>query len=131
MNGALPFYSRKRKDNPEARLQRAVCEHLRLTALPGVLYLKITNEGKRSVALGAEYKRQGLKPGAADLLIVVDGRAHFLELKTRGEEPSDVQKQFLADARDAGAYATWADNIDDALRVLVDWGALPGKAKAA
>jgi hypothetical protein len=127
----LKFYTRTRKENPEARLQRAVCEHLRLTALPGVLYLKITNEGKRSVALGAEYKRQGLKPGASDLLVVVNGRAHFLELKARGEEPSEAQRQFFVDAAEAGAAYGWADNIDLALEFLRRWRAIPGQARAA
>jgi hypothetical protein len=127
----LKFYTQTRRDNPEARLQRAVCEHLRLTALPGVLYLKITNEGKRSAALGAEFKRQGLKPGAADLLIVIDGRAYFLELKAAREKPSLDQLLFADEAIKAGADYQWADNIDDALNFLRCWGAIPGQARAA
>lgn len=120
---ALIFHSKKpKRRDDEAALQRVVVQHLKLRAAPGVLWYKITNEGKRSAVMGAEMKRQGLRPGAADIAIVVRGRCNFLELKKRGEKPPEAQKQFMADALAAGADYAWADNINDALILLNQWG---------
>lgn len=127
---ALKFHSKKpRRRDEEAALQRAIVQHLKLRAAPNVLWFKITNEGKCSKAMGAEMKRQGLRPGAADLALVIKGRAYFLELKKRGEKPTEAQKQFMADALAAGADYAWADNINDALTLLERWGALRTAAK--
>jgi hypothetical protein len=120
----LKFYSKPKRHDLEAALQRAVCQHLTLNGAPGMMFLKIANEGKRSVAMGAEMKRQGLKPGAADLLIIVNGKPYFLELKRRGESPTDLQVAFGNEALDCGADYAWSDNIDDALKHLRRWGAI-------
>lgn len=128
MNGSLPFYSRKRKDDPEARLQKVIIQHLELAAAPGVLWLHIPNQGKRSVAMGAELKRMGLRPGASDLLFVKDGQVYFLEVKAKDGRLSDEQKQFAVDACDAGATVGWCYSIDDALRTLRSWGILRSRA---
>jgi hypothetical protein len=123
------MYSKPRRANPEAALQRAVCEHLRLRGTQGMLYLKIANEGKRSPAYGLEMKRQGLKPGAADLLIIVNGEPTFLELKADGEKPTAAQYDFGTDAINAGAEWHWVDNIKGALNILEHVGALKPQAQ--
>lgn len=129
---ALKFHSKKpRRRDDEAALQRVVVQHLLLRAAPGVLWFKITNEGKRSLAMGAEMKRQGLRPGAADLAIVIKGRTYFLELKKHGEKPTDAQFQFMDEALAAGADYAWADNINDALVLLERWGVFDRNALPA
>jgi hypothetical protein len=129
----LKLFSKQRRSNPEAALQRAVCEHLRLRGTDGMLYLKIANEGKRSPAYGLEMKRQGLKPGAADLLIIVNGNPVFLELKAKGEKPTAAQFDFGTDAINAGADWHWVDNINSALNILEHIGAIKpqGNKRAA
>ena len=128
----MKFYSGKpRRDDPEARLQKAVVQHLTLAGSPGVLFYKIANEGKRSAAYGAEMKRQGLRPGAADLCICHKGRTFFLELKAKGEKPEAAQVQFSADALLAGCHYQWADNIDQALTILHGWGVISRMVRAA
>ena len=128
----LKFHSRPRRKNPEAAIQRAVVEHLRLTAPAGVLWLAIKNEGRRSEALGLEYKRQGMRPGASDLFICAPWcRPVFLELKTSSGKQSAEQQQFAADAQAAGCDYEIAHGIDQALAVLRLYGFIPGGNRRA
>lgn len=122
----LKFHAKPRKHraSPEAELQKCVCQHLKINGAPGILFLKITNEGKRSPRLGHEMKMQGLRTGAADLLICRDGQAFFLELKKKGEKPRKSQIAFAADCLIAGCDYAVADGIDDALKLLTAWGLL-------
>jgi len=84
----------------------------------------------------ARFKRMGLRPGVADIVIVkggkqyegniqFDGRAYFLELKDKGKKQSENQKQFEADALDAGAEYAVADTLDKAIDALRIWGIIP------
>jgi hypothetical protein len=130
MTRTLQFYSKPRRASPEAALQRAVCEHLRLTARPGVLYFHPTNEGRRSVVTGANLKRMGMLPGMADLVVIMNGRTSFLELKATGEKPRDTQLAFAEQTLAAGCDYAVCDNINDALDMLRCWGAIR-RARAA
>jgi hypothetical protein len=116
--------SKLRRVRPEASLQRAVCEHLRLTGAPDMLYYSIPNEGKRSAATGGELKRMGMQPGAADLAIIVAGHCYFLELKAKGGKQSDAQEAFETRAIAAGATYRVADNINTAVDYLISWKAI-------
>jgi len=118
------FYSKPKIKRPEAALQRTVVEHLRFTGVPGMIYFSLPNEGKRSVVMGAELKRMGMRAGAADLCVIVSGRAHFLELKSAKGKQSLEQKAFEADAVEAGCNYVVANNIGDALGALQSWGAI-------
>lgn len=120
----LRFYSKAKHKHPEAQLQKAIVEHLRLIGTPGMIYFSLPNEGKRSPQAGLELKRMGLRPGAADLCIVVNGRAHFMEFKSKAGSQSPEQVAFAADCVVAGCPYELANNIDDALHVLSKWGAL-------
>lgn len=118
------FYSKPKMKRPEAALQRTVVEHLRFTGVPGMIYFSIANEGKRSVVMGAELKRMGLRPGAADLCVIVASKTSFLELKSAKGKQSPDQKDFEADAIAAGCNYVVANNIGDALAALQSWGAI-------
>lgn len=128
---SLNFYApAKKKQRPESRLQKAVVQVVRLTHLPGVLWFSVPNEGKRSVALGDELKRMGLRPGVADLCFIIKGRAHFLELKSADGKQSPEQIAFEADCAIAGAHYAVAKDIDGAMAILRRWGAIRGKGVA-
>lgn len=126
----LRFYSKPSKKRPEASLQKTVVAHLLLNGAPGMMFHSIPNEAKRSPALGAEMKRMGMKPGAADLFLLIRGKACYLELKRKGEKPRKEQIDFGLEAVDCGGDWAFADSIDDALAILTRWGAI-GRAKAA
>lgn len=109
----------------ESQLQIAVVDHLRLRGVPGLLFFKIPNEGKRTRANGARMKAEGMLAGVADLFIKAPRQARpmFLELKRKGQKPTKEQKAF-GDAADlAFCWWEWADNLDDALQHLSDYGA--------
>lgn len=117
----------KRYDRPEARMQKALVQIILLTVKPGVLWFSIPNEGKRSKWLGAELKLMGLRPGAADLCFIRDGKIFFMELKAAGEKQSPAQIAFAGDCLTAGAAYWVADNFKAAVSVLKLWGIIqPG-----
>ena len=108
----------------ESALQIAVVEHLRLRGVPGLLYFKIPNEAKRTKTEGARMKAEGMLPGVADLFVKAPRFVPlFLELKRKGEKPTEHQWAFKEAALDAECGYAWADNLDDALRHLQEYGA--------
>src|SRR5688572_23905551 len=118
MTDTFKYYTKlkRRRCGPEACLQYAVVEHLRLTATPGTIYFSIPNEAKRSLALGAHMKRMGMLSGAADLYIGVPGQPPaFMELKAKGEKQTENQIAFEQLCHRNGSRYWVVDNIDDAL----------------
>lgn len=126
----LKFYSSpgKKVARPEARLQRTVVQHLLMN---GAFFMSIANEGKRSAVMGHELKLMGMYPGAADLLIVVEGRAHFLELKAPGGMQSASQRDFQAHCIQENIPYEIVFSLADALKVLSNWGAIKTARVAA
>lgn len=81
----------------EADFQRAAKDLFDLILKPPAFHLHIPNEGKRSKWVGAELKRQGLLPGAADSLIFLPGgRIICFELKSESGRMTDGQSDFQA-----------------------------------
>jgi transposase len=66
----------------------------------------------------------GTARGTPDLLIVADGKAHFLELKSAGGRATDAQRQCHEALRAAGAVVAVAHGIDQALAQLEVWNLL-------
>ena len=128
---SLKFYSKPRRDNPEARLQKAVLQHLKMTGVPGIIYFHPANEGRRSIVTGANLKALGMLPGVADLVIIKDGRAFFLEIKAKGGRLSEAQAQFGALALEAGSQWACVDCIDAAINTLRNWGVIKPMRVAA
>jgi hypothetical protein len=117
-----------RRRSPEAQIQRAVCDHLRLRAKPDVLWLHVPNGERRDKITGAKLKRMGALAGASDLLLWHDGHAFALELKSPGGRLSDAQLDFLARFNDAGGHSACAEGLDRAIAALEAWGLLVGRA---
>jgi hypothetical protein len=67
----------------------------------------------------------GVRAGAPDLLVLVNGRAYGLELKadSRGLQ-SESQRQTERAWRLAGSIYTVAHGIDEAVDCLMAWGAI-------
>ena len=120
---SLKFYSppRKKAARPEARLQRTVVQHLLLN---DAFFMSIANEGKRSAIMGHELKLMGMLPGAADLLIVVDGKAHFLELKSPDGVQSASQREFQKRCQANKIPYAICFNLTEALAYLQHWKAI-------
>src|SRR5215831_1817683 len=123
----LPDRRPARRAQPEAQLQAAVVEHLRLRAKPDVLWLHVPNGGTRDIHEAARFKRMGVLAGASDLLFWHRGNSFALELKSPGGRLSEAQLEFLTRFNDAGGHAASAVGIERALACLEAWGLLRGR----
>lgn len=81
-----------RRDQPEFRLQCAVADLLRLTVMPNVYWTALPFGEKRTLETGARLKRMGVRAGAGDILLLINGRAIMLELKVEKGRQSDTQR---------------------------------------
>jgi hypothetical protein len=117
----------RKKQQPEAELQRALVQHLQLRAEPGALWFAVPNGGARSKIEAAIFKGLGVKAGVSDLLFLHEGNFFALELKAgKYADPTPAQSQFLADVIHAGGRAAWARGLDEALAQLQQWRLLRG-----
>jgi hypothetical protein len=109
-----------RRRQPEQELQRSVIAHLQWRARPGVWWTHIPLGGLRSKVEAAILRGLGTVRGCPDLLIVADGKAHFLELKARSRVTPEQHACHEA-LRAAGACVAVAYDIDDAIEWLKRW----------
>jgi hypothetical protein len=96
-----------------------------------VVMFHIPNGEIRDIRTAAKLKAMGVLPGVADLQFMWKEapygwllRVLFLELKAPGKKPTDSQLLFKTRAEACGAYWACADNIDDALRIVGEYGLL-------
>jgi VRR-NUC domain len=119
---------KRRRGQPEAAIARAIEQHYRLRAAPGVFMFAVPNGGLRSKIEAAIMQGLGVRAGVPDTFWIKDGRTYALELKAEGGRLSPAQEQTLIALREAGAMATHAHGLEQALRVLEGWGLLRGRA---
>ena len=121
---SFKFATITKRKYPESVLQKAVIQHLKFLQKPNVLYFSIVNEGKRGVVNGQHLKEMGMLAGAADLCIIVNGKAHMLELKAKGQKQTESQKLFEINCNKIGVPYAVADDIDMAKKALYSFGAI-------
>jgi len=125
---AIVAGQRRRWSNPVRRsehaLQAAIVEHVKLRLAPGVFVFAVPNGGLRHAIAGARLKREGVKAGVPDLALVIEGRAHFLELKTERGRLTREQVQRRHEIEAAGGTWACAKGLDAALSQLSEWGAI-------
>lgn len=109
----------------EAGLHRFAHQLLKLNAFATVMYLHIPNGLQRAPRVAAMLKGMGAKNGAADFLVIVRGKAHWLELKNgkKGKLSPD-QIAFREEALRSGAAYTVASNPMEVRTALYLWGAI-------
>src|SRR5262249_14523522 len=112
---------------PEAAIQRAVFQHLRARASPGVFAFHPANGGYRKPVEAAIMKGLGVKPGVPDVIAIHNGRCFAIELKAEGGRATDKQLACIAALREAGAFTCIAEGLDRALACLEGWGLLVGR----
>ena len=105
----------------EQSVHRAVCEHLRRRAPAGLVWWHTPNGGRRSPVEAAIFDGLGVRAGVADLILLHDGKAFALELKTERGRPTAPQMTFISEFRAAGGEASIANGLDQALRTLETW----------
>lgn len=92
---------------PESRLRDAIKEYLDSLQRSGcrVKYLKIPGGPM-------------MESGTPDFLVVLDGRACFLEAKVRPNKPTALQLKRLDEWMSAGARGGVVYSVDDVAKVL-------------
>jgi hypothetical protein len=111
----------------EQIIQRAVFDHLRARAAPGVFAFHVPNGGYRTPTEAAIMKGLGVKAGVPDVICIHQGRAHALELKAEGGRATPTQLEAIAAMEAAGAHCVIAEGLDRALACLEAWGILQGR----
>jgi hypothetical protein len=119
----------RRRQQPEAAIQRAVFLHLRTRAAPGVFAFHPANGGFRKPVEAAIMKGLGVVAGVPDVFIVHNGRCFAIELKAAGCRATEAQLACIAALREAGAFTCVAEGLDRALRTLETWGVLVGRSQ--
>ena len=101
----------------ESQIQAAFVEYVKVkNPLLSPLLIKITNEGKRSLSLGAKMKREGLQKGVPDLFFAKPTQLYcglWIEVKTPGKRPTEEQFIYLDRLNNEGYSAFWSDDLDD------------------
>lgn len=77
----------------ETQIQRQLLAWLK-TVCPSAIVFAVPNGEHRNKITAAKLKGQGVKAGAADLIVVKDGVIAFVEVKTDKGRLSDAQKNF-------------------------------------
>lgn len=109
-------------NHDESIIQAAIVQAL---SLLGVYLFSVPNDaaGAVSAAKGARLKALGLRAGVSDLVLMgLDGRAYFLEIKTATGKLSDSQKKFQALCAARGWPYAVARSVDEAVTKAKEWG---------
>ena len=125
-----------RRGTPEADLQRAVVQALRI-ALPRTAIIhhcanEVTEAGPRGAKRQAILVGMGVHAGFADLIVISGGRVLFLEVKSQTGRLRKSQEVFRDTIIAQGFGWALVRTIDDALGALADHGftsrvQLPGR----
>jgi hypothetical protein len=116
---SCPNRPKPRRAAPEAAIQRAIIDRLRLY---GVLCVAVPNEGKRSRVAGARLKGTGMRPGFPDLICMQDGQAAFLEVKVPRGVVSDAQRDMHEELQRQRMLVAVVRSQDEAVTALRGWG---------
>ena len=95
--------SRKKHDNEEFRIQAEFFDKIKIIFpnLPDKLLFAVPNGGSRNKIEAANLKRQGVKSGVADVILLLPKKGYaslLLEFKTGRGKLSEEQKEFRKQA---------------------------------
>jgi hypothetical protein len=117
---------RRRRKTPSANelLQTAVVSYL-AQALSPTAFFSIFPRGGGSLFHGLRMRDLGLREGFPNLLVLYDGCAYCIELRTGGYVPLPSQRDCYAALQDARIPVTVARSLEDVQRFLCEECALP------
>jgi len=119
----------RRRAQPEAELQRAAAK---LLDSLGLWWCHIPNGGARDARVGAELKRQGVKPGAPDAYIFdippkcPCARGVAIEFKTNNGRLTDSQKQWVIELDRRGCLYREVRSFDELVDFMIELGFADG-----
>ena len=106
----------------ENTLHLSLVEHIRRRARPQVFWTHIPSGERRPPGVGGKLKGMGLKAGIPDFMFIDGGPPRFLELKRVDGRLRSDQVDTIEQLRAAGAVVDIAYGLDEALRILTEWG---------
>lgn len=105
----------------EAHFQTTVARYLDSI---GVLWFHSPNGGSRNRLEAVSLKRQGVKAGVSDVIILEPRGEHhgfFLELKVKTNKPQKTQKDFMNKAVERGYKCAWTNSLDEAIELIEEY----------
>lgn len=84
----------------------------------------------RRVLAGERFKKQGRKAGVPDNCVIWNGKAHFVELKSKTGKASPAQKVVIPALEAAGSPVVIAYSLEEVIDALATWG-IPLRATLA
>lgn len=121
---------RKRRDNPEERLQMAVAKYLRAALGGNTTFFHPANGGYRRLTEAKRFKAMGVMPGLPDIAIIDSGRIIWIELKADAGRLSAVQAWCHEQLGRARCPPTVCRSVEEVEAVLRAAG-VPLRAKVA
>src|SRR5262245_32804059 len=126
----LKYITKKPRAKPrylEGAIQEKIVELLQMFGRQDICWWACPNGDYRNPRVGERLRRQGVKQGASDLMLMIDHIFHALELKSDIGEQQTTQKLWGAELEMAGGVYHIAYGIEEAINVLTDIGAFkPG-----
>jgi len=108
----------------EATFQMELVTFLKAYARPDIVWWHVPNGEKRTRKTGKKLKLMGVRPGVADLTVLIAGACHQLELKDDDGVMSSDQETFMEDVQRAGGHYHVASSMHEAIGILSQIGAL-------
>ncbi|MEL6566863.1 MAG: VRR-NUC domain-containing protein [Pseudomonadota bacterium] len=113
----------------EHDLQRAVARYLDYALRETqAVWFAVPNGGARNVNVARKLRAEGVKPGVADIVLVWQGRAIGIELKTQKGRQSTAQKEWAEAFTLAGGVYHVCRSVDAVADILIAMG-LPIRAR--
>ncbi len=117
------FTSKPKRQRPEQIIQQNIVSWCKLGLKPRVMFHSNVNEGKRGYVDGSNLKKAGMTAGVADLEFIIDGRAHFIEVKAPNEKQTKQQIEFENDCLRCKVPYVVVYSLGEAVKLLSAWGA--------
>jgi len=108
------------RKNPEQQVHFQVAGFLKLVLRTDVFFTTFPAGGGGKLR-GAFLKRMGLVPGVPDVLIVYQGRAYWIELKSDSGQLSKTQKDTIAALNTAGSHVMICHSVEEVSYALSLW----------
>jgi len=106
----------------EDALQRNVVKLLSYYEAQGkILYFAVPNEGKRSFKSAQHRKNLGLRAGIPDLVIIIDGKFHGLELKSEKGRLNPNQRAWQEAFKKRDIPYAVCRRLDDVKAQIDEW----------
>ena len=106
------------RNDAEFRLACLIHDTLRLRGKEGLHFFAVPNGEARSAKTGARLKRQGVRAGEPDYVLLWKGRAIGLELKAEGGRQSPEQRAIEQEWIAAGSMYRCVKGYDEAMAFL-------------